>query len=163
MATQDDTTLVAALMIAAESRQPDLSKSTFNELVSSGRLGLIRSREVRTAMAAYYRENDEYAGFFDEMRAETAAWIRHHVPFRVIEAYRAACPKPAGSDFPNQACRFDTGGWAPGPVARALRSPTEVPPMLVYQSSRTAGTLFVCRGLRERAREISRLLDDELK
>ena len=54
--------LLVTFGYAAEQREPDYSRSAYQELIASGRIGLIRSPEVRAALAAYDRTINEYRG-----------------------------------------------------------------------------------------------------
>jgi hypothetical protein len=68
----DDSRLVTAVAWAGNGRRPDLARSTFEELVSSGRLRVIRSSAVRVALAEYDRILTESVGYWDQNRPHSS-------------------------------------------------------------------------------------------
>lgn len=83
--------LLATAIVAALTRSPDLSRSTFLELVNSGRIALLSSREVREALSAYDRSVIENLNFFDLWRGGAQEWLYSRIPEDDREAYETAC------------------------------------------------------------------------
>jgi hypothetical protein len=82
--------LVAITYSAVITRVPDLSRSTFNELVSSGRIELLRSRAVREALSDYDRLNGELAGFYSLVQPGYL-WAWERLPPRDVTVYESTC------------------------------------------------------------------------
>ena len=57
--------LIPLFMRASDRLRPDYSRATYEELVNSGRIGLIRSSAVRTALAGYDRNIANVAGAWE--------------------------------------------------------------------------------------------------
>ena len=83
--------LLATAIVAALSRSPDLSRSTFTELVNSGRIELLRSREVREALSVYDRSVIEMLSFFSLWRAGAQEWLYSRIPADKRERYERVC------------------------------------------------------------------------
>jgi hypothetical protein len=82
--------LIGAAYSASQTRAPDLSRATFEELVSSGRIDLLRSREVREALADYERIINEAAGLYQSVPLGIL-WAWQWLPPDDVSAYDAAC------------------------------------------------------------------------
>lgn len=83
--------LVAAVLLASNARTPDLSRNTLRELVSSGRIALIRSAEVRRALAAYDRAVTEQEGYWTSVSRGLSDWADSRIPFRLLAAFDRTC------------------------------------------------------------------------
>jgi hypothetical protein len=101
--------LVGTAYGAFLTRIPDLSRSTFNELVSSGRIDLLRSRAVREALAEYDRANSELLGFYDLGAFEGLRWMWARLPPDQRVPYESACRGDSRGDSREllRVCPFD--------------------------------------------------------
>lgn len=156
--------LAGAVTLASNSRQVDLSRSTFQELVNSGRIGLIRSPELRTELANYDRLFLEYVGFWDRATPEFQLWVRSRIPNRVIGAFREACGTSslgAISD-PTHVCPFDVRGWSAAELRLELRT-DEAERLLNLQMWRIEGTLWIGAVFRDAAEQLRATVVDELR
>lgn len=159
----DDAHLLGALVIASNARQPDLSRSTWQELVSSGRIGLIRSREVRTQLANYERLFLEHVGFWDRAPPDLQVWVRSRIPDGVIAVFRATCRMP-DSPFvsdPVQVCPYEIGGWT-GDGLRAGIATEEARRLIVFQTWRIAGTRSIAGTFGRAAEDLRATIRQEL-
>jgi hypothetical protein len=82
--------LVGAAYSASITRVPDLSRATFEELVSSGRIELLRSRTVREALANYERAINEFAGLY-EITPPGFLWAWEWLPPGQSNEYEILC------------------------------------------------------------------------
>jgi hypothetical protein len=156
--------LVGALVLASNSRQPDLSRSTFQELVSSGRIGLMRSRSLRTGLANYDRLFLELVGFWDRAPPDFQVWVRSRIPNKVIGDFRAACSLPEApfvSD-PTNVCLFEIQGWSADDV-RADLSTEEALHLITLQTWRIGGTLDIAVIFRAAAEDLRATIEQELR
>lgn len=160
----EDAHLVGALVIASNARQPDLSRSTWQELVSSGRIGLIRSREVRTQLANYERLFLELVGFWDRAPADLQVWVRSRIPDGVIAGFRATCRLPNApfvSD-PVHICPYEMGAWSADAV-RAGVATEEAQRLIVFQTWRIAGTRSIAQIFGRAAEDLRATLHQALE
>lgn len=151
----NDAHLAGAVALASNSRQADLSRGTFQELVTSGRIGLIRSQELRTELANYDRLFRELVGFWDRAVPDFQTWVRSRIPNRVTRAFSSTCGKPDTFTIsdPTRVCPFATDGWS----AAGLRSELgtdEARRLLYLQSWRIEGTLGIVEVFRAAAEEL---------
>lgn len=109
----EDGNLIAAVLWAGNGRKPDLARSTFQELVSSGRLRVIRSSEVRTALAEYDRILTEGGGYWDQNPAAFVRWQVERLPPEVFMSFLANCTTGPGiNELPILGpCTIDLNGW----------------------------------------------------
>jgi len=147
--------LVAAVALASNSRQADLSRSTFQELVTSGRIGLIRSPELRAQLADYDRQFLELVGFWDRATPDFQIWVRSRVPNRVIRDFGDACGRPDAPSIsdPTVVCPFEIRGWSAADLRSELGS-DEARLLLNLQSWRIDGTLGIARVFRASAQRL---------
>lgn len=161
--TMEDDRLIGAVVIASNSRTVDLSRSTFEELVNSGRIGLIRSRTVRSELSDYQRTFLELFGFWDRTHTGFQNWVRARVPNPLVMRLRAACRLPSAPHVsdPVEACPFDLGGWSAGGLRADLGSP-EATRLLTYQGWRAQGTQDITETFRAAAEHLRGTLENEL-
>ena len=90
-------------------RTPDLSRATFNELVSSGRIELLRSRAVREALAEYDRANAEFEDFYQLGDFQGVRWMWDRLPPDQRVAYESTCRGDSRGDSREllRVCPFD--------------------------------------------------------
>jgi hypothetical protein len=102
--------LVGAAYSASITRVPDLSRSTFEELVSSGRIDLLRSRQVREALADYERIINEATGLYESVRPGFL-WAWEWLPPDEVAEYEVTCRGPDQAETHSLLgiCPFD---WA---------------------------------------------------
>lgn len=154
--------LVAAVTLASNSREPDLSRSTFQELVNSGRIGLIRSPELRTELASYDRLFLEMVGFWDRATPDFQIWVRSRIPNRVTRGFREACgqQRAPGMSDPTGVCPFEFGGWSAAGLRSELGS-DEAQRLLHFQTWRVNGTLDIVDVLRAAAEQLRSIVVSE--
>ncbi len=152
--------LGAALFIASAVRAPDLSQSTLDELVSAGRIGLIRSREVRTQLASYSRTFNEMIGFWTGTNRDFSTWVHQRVPSWLEQRFFDACGEFAlGGQM--TACPFDADEWSPNEVRTDLAS-DEARRLMTYQGWIHAGGTSISARLRSAAKELEAVLEDAI-
>jgi len=112
--------VVAALFVLTAVRVPDLSRSTFDELINSGQIELIQAQEVRRALASYDRTNNELASAWNTFDPDLWRWVSSRIPSSIYGRFQAECSVPAteGVNMLSTICPFDMGGWS----ARSLRA-----------------------------------------
>jgi len=103
MAAGDHQRLVVAIYKFGTDPLLGFDVSTFEDLVSTGRLRLISDLEVRQAIQRTYAGLQRLAPLRDPYRGEYMAALRAWIPSSVIDQIRAACPAygpyPACSDL----------------------------------------------------------------
>ena len=159
----DGAHLVGAVTLASNSRQADLSRGTFQELVQSGRIGLIRSPELRSQLASYDRQFLELVGFWDRAPPDFQIWTRSRIPNRVIRAFREACGAPEAPSIsdPVQVCPFEMDGWSTAGLRAELGS-DEARRLLHLHTWRIDGTVGIARVFRAAAEELRTTVGNEL-
>jgi hypothetical protein len=109
----DDSRLVTAVAWAGNGRRPDLARSTFEELVSSGRLRVIRSTAVRVALAEYDRILTETVGYWDQNPPAFFRWQTERLPHEVYLSFLENCTTGPGiNELPvPEPCIVELNGW----------------------------------------------------
>jgi hypothetical protein len=160
----NDAHLAGAVTIASNSRQIDLSRSTFQELVSSGRIGLLRSRELRTELASYDRQFRELVGFWDRAKPEFQIWVRSRVPNRVTKDFSESCRKPDAPFISDatEVCPFRLHDWSAA-VLRSDLNTAEAQQLLHLQTWRIEGTAEIAKVFQASAGQLRSVLLDELR
>ena len=155
---------VGAVALASNSRQADLSRSTFQELVNSGRIGLIRSPELRTRLANYDRLFLELVGFWDRATPDFQIWVRSRIPNRVTRNFGEACAKPDAPSIsdPIQVCPFEITGWSAAGLRSEL-STAEAQRLLHLQTWRIDGTLRLVDVFRAAAEQLRAMIVGEMR
>lgn len=160
----EESHLIGAVALASNSRQADLSRSTFQELINSGRIGLIRSPELRAKLADYDRLFLEFVGFWERATPDFQVWVRSRIPGRVTREFRDSCGTSslgAISD-PTRVCPFDVRGWSAAGL-RAELSTDEAERLLNFQGWRIEGTLWIVAVFRDAAEQLRADVVDELR
>ena len=160
----DDPQFVGAVVLASNSREVDLSRSTFQELVNSGRIGLIRSSKLRTQLANYERLFLELVGFWDRATPDFQIWVRSRIPDRVTRDFRELCAKPDSPSIsdPIQACPFEIHGWSATDL-RSEMGEDEARRLLHLQTWRIDGTLSIVDVFRAAAEQLRATIVDEAR
>ena len=115
--------MVAALFVVANVRLPDLSRSTFEELINSGQIELIQSQEVRRALATYDRAVNEVAAGWNFVDPELWHWVSSRIPHRIHGAFEAECVATEDGMYGFQTvCPFDIGDWPASSLRMELKS-----------------------------------------
>lgn len=154
--------LTASAIVAANEREPDLSRSTFRELLSSGRIDLLRSSEVRRALAEYDRLVNETSGFWSLMSTDLRRWTFSRVPTEVYSRFHEPCEGAGASTFNIQrVCSFDLDGWSAESL-RAELTTAEVQRQLTLVAHRYKTAVEVVGQLREGAQHLREALEVEL-
>lgn len=119
-----DSRLTAAVFVAGNVRRADPSRATFLELINSGQIELIRSMEIRRALAGYHRTIDELASAWDQIESDWRAWSWARIPAHLFNRFVVACSGLGGQDIYNyqEVCEFDLGDWAAGPLRAQVKS-----------------------------------------
>ena len=153
--------LAGALTIAASVRVPDLSRGTFNELLASGRIGLLRSGTVRAALAEYDRTIAELMGFWDRVDFdEFHGWVYRRLPRVAEDQFYAACGDPLRR-APAMACEFEVDDWDAARVVSELGT-DEATMMLTYERWVHGGTIDVAGLLLAAALDLEATLAGEI-
>jgi hypothetical protein len=108
--------VTSAVIVVQNVRLPDLSRSTFEELINSGQIELIRSDAVRRALASYHRLITELAGGWNTYAPDLRTWYAARIPRRVYQLYEQTdgCvryPEQPVYSFP-VVCDFNLDGWS---------------------------------------------------
>ena len=157
--------LVAAAFVAANTRVADPSRTTFQELINSGQIELIRSPEVRRALASYDRTINELAGAWNTFAPEWRRWLAARVPFDVFDRFMAGCAAGTpGRDIGNYqtVCAFDLGGWATGALRAQVMSEEAQRLLRLSVRNHRAHSFFALTLLSE-ARSLEQLLEDAVR
>ena len=140
-----------------------MSRSTYRELLSSGRIDLIQASEVRTALANYDRRIFETEAVWRNLSPNLRVWAWSRIPYAVRERFQVACQANSGDQLftPAEVCEFDLGGWS----VEGLRQ--DVMDVEVRQKMLLAGNRFktgsvVIESLRRLATELAEVLSGEL-
>ncbi len=163
-AAVDDDELLSIAYVAGHSRQIDRSRSTFDEMIFSGRLRVIRSRNVRAALAEYDRIDIEFDGYFDAVDRRFWEWTQASIPFEMAGPLRDQCgevtPQAPYGEV-TTACAVDT----PAELAAYFRNHFESTggqQMVTYQRYRVENTLIIAGLYREAAASLKSVLEEEL-
>ena len=151
--------LVGAAFSASLTRVPDLSRATFEELVSSGRIDLLESREVREALADYERIINEAAGLYESV-PPGILWAWEWIPPDEVADYEQGC---RGTGDPDARvvlgiCPYD---WTLD--VEALRNEVlqdDTRRRLLQVANRNAAAARVTGAFIDRARELESVLVD---
>lgn len=159
----DGSLLVGLVLAAAAERQPDLSRGTYNELLSSGRIDLIRAQEVRVALAAYDRVILETQGVWTNMSPGLRNWAFSRIPIPVWELRNYACTERDGSWMYRvpTLCDFDMQGWSVTELRSEVHQP-DAQRSLLLATHRFRTGLEVTRQLSAVAEELSESLESAL-
>lgn len=111
----DTSTVVAALYRASRSLAPDLAntlpRTTILELQNTGRIGLIRSVPIRTAVQEYYTEVNTLSMNLTLLPGDYRAFIRSQIPPDLQATIRSECPVYATADSGDLECRIPLRGF----------------------------------------------------
>jgi hypothetical protein len=151
----DGSLLVGLVLAAGAERQPDLSRGTYNELLSSGRIDLIQSSEVRVALAAYDRVILETQGVWTNMSPRLRNWALSRIPIPVWERRNSTCTGSDGTWMYRvpTVCEFDLQGWSVVELRGEIQQP-EVQRSLLLATHRFRTGLEVTRQLSAVAEEL---------
>ena len=155
--------LIANLLVAADERVADPSRETYEELVNSGQVELIRSPEVRRGLSAYARRITELNETWRRNSPELRRWAFSRIPRAVIERYSAACHinTPDGLNVMSTVCEFDHGGWPTESLRSDVLSPAGQQRLQLAENIYVALSGFANQ-LRISAEELEALLVAEL-
>jgi hypothetical protein len=118
--------VVSTVLVAANVRVPDLSRSTFQELIQSGQIELIRSPSVRRGLASYDRTINELSEGWNLFEPGLRRWFAARIPLEIVDRFNETPGCSMGGDlgigtFPVP-CEFDLGGWSPERLVRDVRA-----------------------------------------
>jgi hypothetical protein len=158
-----DDALFSAALLAASARQVDLSRGTWEELVASGRIALLKDPEVRLALADYDRFVGEIAGYWEYTDNDLWARVMRRVPGEVFDTWGSACNPDDGSDrySTSQSTSTCELGAPPG-SAESIRSDAGSPEAvgeLRLQRVRYRGLVGIVEALLSRLDELERVLN----
>ncbi len=164
LAAVDDDELLSIAYVAGHSREIDRSRSTFDEMIYSGRLRVIRSRNLRAALAEYDRIDIEFDGYFDAVDRRFWEWTQASIPFDMAGPLRKQCgevsPQAPYGEV-TTACAIET----PPELASYFRNHFESAAgrqMVTYQRYRAENTLIIAELYRQAAASLKSVLEDEL-
>ena len=152
-------------LLAAAARQIDLSRGTWDELVASGRIELLRDAEVRLALAEYDRFVGEIAGYWDYTDNDLWKFVIRRLPPEILDAWDSTCEQRRGESVERfstsqstTACDFGM----PAGSADALRADLatdEAIGELRLQRQRYQGLIPVSAALLASVDELERVLN----
>lgn len=159
-----DDALLGAALLAASARQLDLSRGTWEELVSSGRIALLKEPKVRLALADYARFAGEIAGYWEYTDNDLWAWVGRRVPSEVRDVWGSGChPGDGGGRYStSQAtsiCNFASTPGSADWVRREIKSEVAVGELRL-QRERYRGFLNIGRVLLTGVDDLERVLDE---
>jgi len=151
--------VVAGLLVVANVRVPDLSRSTFEELINSGQIELLQSDQVRRALASYNRTVNELATAWNVVDPELRHWVTARIPHRVSELHSEECRSTAEEGIYGftMVCRFDMGGWSASALVADLSTEDAQQRLRQAEYNYKAHELFVAL-LTEEARALETTL-----
>jgi hypothetical protein len=163
VAAMEPSLLSATVLVVAQQRVPDLSRATFREIVSSGRIDLIESRAVRSALADYDRLILENEGFWPVLYSDLTRWAMSRVPAEVNARFVRSCvgDTEAEAFLVQTPCSFDLDGWSAEPLRPELGSPA-LTQQLVIVGNRYATVAIVAAQVRNGAGRLRQVLAEEL-
>jgi len=156
--------LVSAVLVAGDVRIPDPSRSTFEELINSGQIVLIRSQEVRRALSSYARTINELSGGWNAFDPGLRPWFAARIPLEVNRLRETAtCFRGSSQEIDSFSivCEFDLGGWSAERLRAELRTEAGRDLFRMAENNYHAHALFTSLLLAE-ARALERVLQDEL-
>ena len=140
-ALKDDVSLFELVREAGLFAIPVTAVATYEDLIASGSLGLIRDRDLRVAISSYYALRPENVTYFQRLDMRFRQVSREILPPRLAEETRTRCPQAGGALT----------------LAREVRGCPEPPG---FDRSRTLERLVTYPGiediLRSRARDLIR-------
>jgi hypothetical protein len=157
-----DAALMSAVLLAASARQVDLSRGTWEELVASGRIALLREAEVRLALAEYDRFVREITGFWEYTDNDLWPWVMRRVPRDVQDDWEAACNANSGVRVSlsqsTSLCDFDLPARAADRIRSEIGS-DEARGELRLQRERYQGLIAITGALLENVNQLEAVLD----
>ncbi|UCC24410.1 MAG: hypothetical protein JSU98_11810 [Gemmatimonadales bacterium] len=155
--------LVATVLAVANERQPDLSRATYRELLSSGRIDLIRSTDVRVALAEYDRVVSETEGVWENISPRLRVWAASRIPIHIVDRRDEACTPEADVwmyTVPT-VCEFDLGGWPAEDLRRDVLT-VDAQQRILLSTHRFNVGMAVTRQLRGMGEELAAALERAL-
>jgi len=145
---------------ASRSVEPGLSRATYDDLLNTGGLRLIRADSVRLAVVNYFHVAERllWPSDFDRDRQPYRTAVRGLLPLSVQLATRAARPCLLGADV--DPCRSEFSGIALAPVVRSVLARRELPHELTLSMQSMA--IRNLAGVEERTRELRIKLEQKL-
>jgi hypothetical protein len=126
----DTATVLAALYRASRSLGVGFDnvfpRSTLIELQATGRLGLIQSPDLRTALLDLYTEVDGAGATLDLLPREYRDFVRRRLPSDLQRAVRSECSVYDTADDGPLECAIDFGSFDPHPLLREISGNTEL-------------------------------------
>jgi hypothetical protein len=154
--------LVSAVLVVGNVRIPDPSRSTFDELINSGQIVLIRSEEVRRALASYDRTINELSGGWNAFDPDLRPWHAARIPLEIDRRRETGICGRGSSDeidsFPI-VCEFDLGGWSTDGLRAEIRTEAGQRLFRTAEHNYQAHAFFTSL-LLEEARALERVLED---
>lgn len=158
--------LVSSVIAVGNVRIADPSRSTFQELINSGQIVLIRSPTIRRALASYERTITELDGAWNMFAPSLRPWYAARIPQDVYARFRATESCTSGSaaddvDVYEIVCDFDLDEWSPDALRSDVRA--ESGQQLFRQAEYNHGAhAFFASLLLAEARALEALLQDEV-
>jgi hypothetical protein len=157
-----DAALLSAALLAASARQVDLSRGTWEELVASGRIALLREAEVRLALAEYDRFVREITGFWEYTDNDLWPWVMRRVPRSVQDDWEVACNANTGGRVSlsqsTTLCDFELPAGAADRIRSEVGS-EEALGELRLQRERYQGLIAITGALLENVNRLEAVLD----
>ncbi len=158
----DTATTLAALYRASRSLAPSFASTfpmtTFLELQSTGRLGLIQDPGVRAALLHYYREIAATGVNLDLLPREYRDFIRRRLPTAIQLSVRSECPVQGTAQNEPLQCSIPLGDFDPRPLLREVEGNVSLAGDLNFSRQQLAIGLGLQAALIERTDELAELV-----
>jgi len=146
-----DDALLSSALLAASARQVDLSRGTWEELVASGRIALLKEAEVRLALADYARFVSEIAGYWEYTSNDLWAWVGRRVPGEVQDRWGSRCNSRSdaarfSTSQSTATCNLESPPGSADRLRREIQSEVAVGELRL-QRERYRGLVNICAGL----------------
>ncbi len=149
--SSDDKELVVRAYRSTEYNYDPHTRSTWDEIVSSGDLGLLPNRTVLDGLSLYFGAESANLMALEELRnSQYRARVRRTIPHRVQKAIRSGCSDMRDGDGNvigfSRTCRLDVSDEDITAAANALRNDPELPSDLRYNFSYLSSSRLNMRG-----------------
>jgi hypothetical protein len=154
----DASAVVVAAYYATPINVPEWVDDTFDELATTGNLGLIQNIEIRQTLLAYYRYVEEQDWTYEFMSTEYREAVRSRMDPDLQLAIRDGCARQ-----PKETCQFDTTGFEVNDFLNWMTSNqdlTEALNRVIVQYSRAAKDYLP--EAQRRTNELKQLIEAEL-
>lgn len=150
--------LTVTVLTAAEFQFPEHNTSTYDELIASGRIGLLQNPILRTAIMRYEENNNNNNGFWDLIPKEIITrWSSKYIPPHLDERAEKEC-----NATEVLTCAIELDNWSPSRLIEAMSGNEQVLEMFNQQIHYMHWTGVAVNMYDKRAAELEALLKEEL-